>query len=71
MKFRKYSHKFTEVVTKRFVLRIIDKTEDMPKSEVRLEMSGTFKETATMSQDEAMELYKALGKILGVKDGKA
>lgn len=73
MKGKKYIHKFRQVVTDKFVIRLNDFRSEMPKSALTVSISGLFSQDASISVDEARELEKALHIVLrriGEQDGQ-
>ncbi len=64
MQEKHYKHKYKQVTTDKYVLRLVDKREEMPKTDVKVYVSGTFKEEATLSIAEARDLERGLHAIL-------
>lgn len=64
LKERAYQHKFKEVVTNKFVVRLVDKRTDMPKSEQSVTITGLFTQEASLGVKDARELELALHNIL-------
>lgn len=64
MEAKRYTHKFFQVVTSRYLLRVIDKRQEAPKSKVLVMLSGAFKEETHLTRQEAVELRDALSRVL-------
>lgn len=64
MKTRSYSHKYIEAVTGKFVVRLVDKTQDAKKTSPVVTISGGFSQDASLDIAGAMDLRDALSSVL-------